>query len=100
MRKHRYYVYILASKEYGALYIGVTNDLARRILEHKEGLIKGYTKTHNIKQLVYVEVFDYIDQAINREKDLKKWNREWKIELIMKVNPDWKDLYEEIHNWI
>jgi putative endonuclease len=100
MKKHRYYIYILASKKYGALYIGVTNDLSRRLFEHKEGLIEGYTKEHDIKQLVYVEVFDYVDQAIKREKDLKKWKREWKIELIMKSNPEWKDLYEELHNWI
>ncbi len=100
MRKHRYYVYIIASKKYGVLYIGVTNDLPRRAVEHKEGLIEGFSKTYHVKRLVYVEAFDYIDQAIHREKCLKRWKRDWKIELIEKVNPEWKDLYEDIHNWM
>ena len=100
MRKHKYYVYILVSEKYGAIYIGVTNDIARRVLEHKNGLVEGYTKKHGIKRLVYVEAFDYVDQAIQREKQLKKWKREWKIDLIVNANPDWKDLYEDIQSWI
>ncbi len=100
MRIHRYYVYILASKKYGILYIGITNDLPRRVCEHKDGKIEGFTKQYHVKHLVYVEAFDYVDQAIHREKCLKRWKREWKIELIEKVNPEWKDLYEDIHNWI
>ncbi|MAD96538.1 MAG: excinuclease ABC subunit C [Flavobacteriaceae bacterium] len=89
---HQYYVYILASKFYGTLYIGVTNDLQRRVFEHKSKLIKGFTSKYNIHRLVYFESFQSIDEAILREKRLKKWNRSWKIELIEKDNSDWKDL--------
>jgi len=77
-----YYVYILASKQNGTLYIGVTNDLVRRISEHREGLAPGFTKTYGVKRLVYFEVFDDIEQAIRREKRLKKYKREWKMNLI------------------
>ena len=91
-----YYVYILASKRNGTLYIGVTNDLKRRVYEHKEGLIEGFTKKYGVKTLVYYETTSDSCSAIQREKHLKNWNRQWKLELIEKNNPEWKDLYEEI----
>lgn len=87
-----YYVYILASKRNGTLYIGVTNDLGRRIGEHREGLVPGFTKAHSVKALVYYEVFDDIEQAIHREKRLKKYKREWKMNLIQQNNIGWRDL--------
>lgn len=90
------YVYILASRKDGALYIGVTSDLIKRIYEHKEELAEGHTKKYNIKRLVYFEIHDEIEQAILREKQMKAWKRDWKIELIEQNNPEWKDLYEDI----
>ena len=89
-----YYVYILASKRNGTLYIGVTNDLARRLWEHKEGLVPGFTKRHGVKTLVHVETFGDVDAAIRREKRLKKYKREWKINLIQQHNVEWRDLME------
>ncbi len=91
-----YYVYILASQRNGTLYIGVTNDLARRVWEHREGLVAGFTKTHGVKILVYYEVFDDIGQAIHREKRLKKFKREWKLNLIQQGNVEWRDLAETL----
>ena len=91
-----YYVYILASGKNGTLYVGVTNDLIRRIQEHKQGLVKGFTKKHKVDQLVYYEETEDISSAIEYEKRLKSWNRKWKIQLIEKNNLLWKDLYEEI----
>ncbi len=91
-----YYVYILASKRNGTLYIGVTNDLTKRIYEHKNGLVEGFTKKYSVNNLVYYEKTEDINSAIQREKRLKKWNRAWKIELIEKFNHDWKDLYYEL----
>ena len=93
-----YYVYILASKRNGTLYIGVTNDIIRRVYEHKNNLIEGFTKKYNVHQLIYFEQTNDIESAIKREKQLKKWNRKWKLELIEKQNPKWNDLYEEIIN--
>ncbi len=90
----QYYVYILASRKNGTLYVGVTNDLRRRIYEHQSGLIEGFTKKYNVKRLVYFEKTSDIISAITREKQIKKWYRKWKIELIEKGNPDWKDLYK------
>ena len=90
-----FFVYIMASKRNVTLYIGVTNDLAKRSYEHREGLMPGFTKRYGVKILVYYEVFDSIANAIQREKNLKKWPRRWKLELIEKLNPQWKDLYEE-----
>ncbi len=90
----RYYVYILASKRNGTLYIGMTNNIARRIWEHKQGLVEGFTKRYNVNRLVYCESFARPREAIEREKRLKKWNRAWKIHLIESANPDWKDLWE------
>ncbi|MCB0731453.1 MAG: GIY-YIG nuclease family protein [Ignavibacteriae bacterium] len=92
----QYYVYILASKKNGMLYIGVTNNLARRIYEHKNNLVEGYTKKYNIKNLVYFEITPDIKSAIVREKQMKKWYRKWKIELIEKENPNWIDLYGKL----
>jgi putative endonuclease len=87
-----YWVYILASKKNGTLYVGVTNDLSRRIYEHKEKLWEGFTKKYNVTQLVYVEEFP----TIQREKCIKKWNRSWRLRLIEEQNPNWSDLYENI----
>jgi putative endonuclease len=91
-----YYVYILASKRNGTLYIGVTNDLARRVREHREGLVPGFTKTYGVKMLVYYEVFDDISQVIQREKRLKKYKREWKMNLIQQNNVEWRDLTDTL----
>jgi putative endonuclease len=91
-----YYVYILASERNGTLYIGVTNDLLRRVWEHREGLLAGFTKKYAVKRLVHFEEFGDIALAIHRETRLKKWKRRWKMELIEKANPDWRDLYDAI----
>ncbi|MGY3610508.1 MULTISPECIES: GIY-YIG nuclease family protein [unclassified Bradyrhizobium] len=96
MGTRSYYVYILASRIGGTLYIGVTNDLVRRIAEHKLKIAEGFTKRYEVSRLVYFEVFEEIEHAIHREKRLKKWPRAWKISLIEKGNPDWIDLYPEI----
>jgi len=90
-----YFVYILASKRNGTLYVGVTNDLERRIYEHKNDLLSGFTQKYGVHLLVYYEIFDDINDAILREKQLKKWNRSWKISLIEKHNPKWVDLCNE-----
>jgi putative endonuclease len=87
-----YFVYILASMRNGTLYIGVTNDLERRIYEHKNDLLPGFTQKYGVHMLVYYEMFEDINDAIMREKQLKKWNRSWKISLIEKHNPKWEDL--------
>ncbi len=89
-----YYVYILASKKNGTLYIGVSNDLVRRVYEHKQGLTEGFTKKYRVENLVYYEEYEDIYQAIEREKQMKKWKRKWKIELIEKDNFQWEDLYK------
>jgi len=91
-----YYVYILASKRNGTLYIGVTSNLIKRIYEHKNNLVEGFTKKYFVHDLVYYEETTDINSAIEREKRLKKWNRQWKIELIEKSNPNWEDLYDDI----
>ncbi|ANY77806.1 GIY-YIG nuclease [Microvirga ossetica] len=88
-----YHVYMLASGRHGTLYVGVTNDLARRIHEHKEKLIKGFTSQYGVTRLVWYETYERIDEAIAREKALKKWHRNWKIRLIEEMNPEWEDLY-------
>ena len=92
----RGYVYILASKRNGTLYVGVTSDLTKRISEHKHNLIEGFTRKYNVHELVFYEVHDDIEAAILREKQIKKWNRRWKLHLIEEINPDWRDLYREI----
>jgi len=93
-----YYVYILASKRNGTLYVGVTNNLVRRVWEHKNKLVDGFTKRHSITMLVYFEETSDIGAAILREKQIKAWKREWKLNLIESVNFDWHDLYNEIIN--
>lgn len=90
-----YTVYILASKRNGTLYIGVTNDLNRRVYEHKEKLVKGFTSKYDVSMLVYYEVHEDTRAAIQREKQLKKWNRKWKLRLIELHNPHWLDLYQD-----
>jgi putative endonuclease len=89
-----YYVYILASRPYGTLYVGVTNDLVRRVHEHREELADGFTKKYGVKCLVYYELFDSIEMAIRREKSVKRWARDWKIALIERDNPHWADLWD------
>jgi putative endonuclease len=91
-----YYIYILASKKNGTLYIGVTSNLKQRIYQHKHHNNKGFTQKYNVNLLVYFEIYSDVRDAISREKQLKWWKREWKIDLIEKINPDWKDLYETI----
>ncbi len=91
-----YFVYILASKKNGTLYIGVTSNLIKRIWEHKQGLVEGFTNKYNVHLLVYFEETPDIESAITREKQMKKWKRQWKIELIEEMNPAWDDLYESI----
>ena len=92
----QYYIYILASQKNGTLYVGVTSDLIKRIYEHKNDLVEGFTHKYTIHNLVYFEATESIESAIMREKQLKKWNRAWKINLIEKSNPAWKDLYPDL----
>jgi putative endonuclease len=91
-----YYVYIIASRKDGAIYIGITNDIVRRIYEHRTKAVPGFTSRYNITRLVWFEIYDDPITAISREKELKKWRRSWKVELIEKDNPEWNDLYESI----
>ena len=88
-----YYVYILTNRKNGTLYVGITNDLIRRVYEHKQKLADGFTKKYCIDMLVYYEITNDVISAIEREKQVKKWNRAWKLRLIKKMNPDWTDLY-------
>ena len=90
------YVYVLASGRYGTLYVGVTSDLVRRVWQHRETLADGFTKQYGVKKLVWFEVHEDILEAIKREKQITKWERVWKIELIQEANPTWRDLYDEI----
>ncbi|MBW7991414.1 MAG: GIY-YIG nuclease family protein [Planctomycetes bacterium] len=89
----QYFVYILASKKNGTLYIGVTNNLLKRVYEHKNNLVEGFTQKYDVHNLVYYEIFRNIQDAITREKNIKKWKRKWKMELIEESNPKWEDLY-------
>jgi putative endonuclease len=89
-------VYILASKRNGTLYVGVTSDPIKRLWEHKSGVVDGFTKTYKVHALVYLEQHERMEEAILREKQIKKWNRAWKIRLIEERNPEWRDLYLEI----
>ncbi len=91
-----YYVYILCSKRNGTLYAGVTSDLARRIYEHKSDIVEGFTRKYRVHKLVWYERHESIEEAIIREKQIKKWNRKWKLEMIERENPEWRDLYDEI----
>ena len=92
MKNKEYFVYILTNKRNGTLYIGVTNDWRRRLVEHQMSNVDGFTKKYGLTILVYIEVFQEIENAILREKQLKKWNRAWKLRLIEEMNPEWKDL--------
>ena len=89
-------VYILASEREGKTYVGVTSDLARRVWMHREGLVAGYSRRHGVRMLVWYEFHDTMDEAILREKRLKRWKRDWKFRLIGESNPGWRDLYEEL----
>ena len=91
-----YYVYMMTNKRNGVLYVGVTNDLIRRIYEHKTHLVKGFTSQYNLELLVWFEQTEDINSAIAREKQLKNWHRQWKIDLIVKSNQTWQDLYNSI----
>jgi putative endonuclease len=96
MWEHAYWAYILASGRNGTLYVGVTNDLYRRVYEHREGLLPGFTRRYGVKRLVYFEEYGDINEAILREKRIKRWHRKWKLELIEARNPQWKDLWLEL----
>jgi putative endonuclease len=89
-------VYILASAKNGTLYTGVTSDLVKRIWEHKNNLVDGFTKRYSVHDLVWFELHDTMDSAINREKNIKEWKRAWKLKMIEKDNPAWRDLYIDI----
>ena len=91
------YVYILASKKRGTLYIGVTKNVARRAFEHRTGIVEGFTKSHSVRRLVYIEPYEDIRDAIAREKQLKNWQRDWKINLIEDSNPEWRDLFRDLN---
>lgn len=91
-----FYVYILTSKRNGTLYTGVTSNLVQRVYQHKQGNVEGFTKKYGVKMLAYFEKHESADEAITREKQIKKWNRAWKIKLIEQENPQWKDLYHLI----
>lgn len=96
MADKQYYVYILASKRNGTLYTGITSDLIKRTWQHKNGRVKGFSKRYSTKILVYFEAHKDVEEAILREKRIKKWNREWKIKLIEKTNPNWNDIYHSL----
>jgi putative endonuclease len=89
-------VYIMASRRNGTLYIGVTSDLVRRVYEHKNGEVVGFTKRYGVRRLVYFEFHETAESAILREKQMKEWKRRWKLELIEKENPHWRDLYDDL----
>lgn len=91
-----FYVYILASKRNGTLYIGMTDDLVRRVWEHRKGIVEGFTSKYDVKALVWFEQHASRESAFQRERQMKKWNRNWKLNLIERHNPDWHDLYGEI----
>ena len=92
----QYYVYLLTNKPYGTFYVGITNDLVRRIWEHRNDLVDGFTKEHRLHRLVWYEVHGDVVEAITREKRIKKWHRDWKVNLVQRMNPEWDDLYEGI----
>ncbi len=93
----KFYVYILTKERNSTFYVGVTSDLKKRISEHRNETADGFTKKYQIKQLVYYETYEDAENAIQREKRLKKWNRPWKMRLIEEMNPEWKDLYESLN---
>ncbi len=89
-------MYFMTNRPHGVLYVGVTSDLSRRAYEHKEGLLRGFTRKYGLKQLVYYETFGLVVDAIQREKNIKHWPRQWKDNLIATMNPEWRDLYDEL----
>jgi putative endonuclease len=91
-----YFVYILTNKPHSTLYVGATNDLVRRVYEHREGTVPGFTKRYGLKQLVYFEKYDTPTLAIQREKNIKHWSRAWKMQLVESSNPQWRDLHNDI----
>ena len=91
-----FYVYILTNQRYGTLCVGVTNDLVRRVWEHKNDVVHGFTREHGLHRLVWYEVHESAYEAITREKLVKKWHRDWKVNLIQRMNPGWEDLYDTI----
>ena len=94
--ERQFFVYMLASRPNGTLYVGVTNDLSRRIVEHREGSADGFTRKHGVSRLVWFEQFESIEAAIAQEKRIKRWRRDWKIALIERDNPAWRDLFESV----
>ena len=94
-----YYTYILANKRNGTLYVGITSDLEKRIVQHKTKMFEGFTEKYDVNRLVYFEATDDVGYAITREKKIKRWNRKWKLELIEKMNPEWEDLAKDWFDW-
>ena len=92
----QFYVYILASHMYGTLYVGITSDLIARVWQHRNDVVEGFTHEHGVHRLVWYEVHGSAYEAITREEQIKKWNRDWKVNLIQRLNPDWNDLYDAI----
>ncbi len=92
----KYYLYILASRKNGTLYIGVTSDLIKRVWQHKQKLVEGFTQKYNVSVLVYFEEYSDVKDALKREKNMKAWQRQWKIKIIEENNPNWEDLYSKI----
>jgi putative endonuclease len=92
-----YYVYILASRKHGTLYIGVTNDIGRRVWEHRQGIGSRFVQKYQVTRLVYVEAHEEIARAIQREKSMKEWSRAWKVQLIERDNPEWDDIYDRLN---
>lgn len=93
----QFYVYVLASKKNGTLYVGVTSDLVKRVWEHKNSVVPSFTSKYDVINLVHYEIFDDSENAFNREKQLKNWKRHWKLNLIEEKNPEWKDLYQDLN---
>jgi putative endonuclease len=93
-----YYVYIITNKPNGILYTGVTNDIARRMYEHREKVVEGFSSKYSLTRLVYVEEYPTAAEAIHREKCIKAWKRAWKVKRILEINPEWRDLYEDLNN--
>ena len=91
-----FYVYVLASKRTGTLYVGMTDDLVKRVWQHRNGMVEGFTKSYGVKMLVWYEAHQTREAAFARERQMKKWNRDWKLELIEKMNPSWRDLWDEM----
>ena len=92
MREFKYYLYMMSNRKHGTIYTGITNDLQRRVLEHKKGVNEGFTKRYNLGKLVYYEEHKYINNVRERERQIKAWKRQWKIRLIEEDNPEWEDL--------